>query len=89
MELEDVRPANRNNAKYYLNVIEWNEEGGPTDHDKHSAGQVVGDDIVGHLTFQVQPETGHAVVSRLLRQVISLPPLQLCYANLEVIRTHA
>lgn len=60
-----------------LNVVRRDEERGPADHHEEAAGQEVGDDVMGHLALQVQPESGHGVVASLLGHVVALVPKQL------------
>ena len=73
----------RDSNPAHLDVIRRDEERRPADHDEEAAGQVVGDDVVGHLPLHVEPESGDRVVSGLLRHVVALVPKQLRHAHLE------
>ena len=68
--------------RFHLNVVRRYEERRPTNDDKKSAGQEVSDDVVSHLPLHVQLESGHRVVSGLLRHVVTLVPHQLGHPNL-------
>ena len=45
------------------NTLRRHQEADPRDYDEHTRGEVVGDDVVGHLTMQYQLESSHRIIA--------------------------